>query len=65
MAKGTRNKGDKMRDPKRIKKICRTIEKKWAKVPDQRLGQFLANYVFGHHVDVFFQEQIAKGEKEC
>jgi len=54
-----------MRDPKRIKKICRTIEKKWAKVPDQRLGQFLANYVFGHHVDVFFQEQIAKGEKEC
>lgn len=24
--------------------------------PDFRLGQFLCNYVFGHHTDIFFQE---------
>jgi len=35
-----------MRDPKRIKRICKLIEKKWSLVPDQRLGQFLENYVF-------------------
>lgn len=45
-----------MRDPKRIKRICKLIEKVWNKVPDQRLGQFLSNYVFGHHTDIFFQE---------
>jgi len=46
----------KMRDPKRIKRICRLLEKKWAEAPDQRLGQFLSNFVFGHHVDIFHQE---------
>lgn len=45
-----------MRDPKRIKRICKKIENLWSKVPDQRLGQFLANYVFGHHIDIFHQE---------
>ena len=45
-----------MRDPKRIKRICKLIEKQWNKVPDQRLGQFLSNYVFGHHTDIFYQE---------
>jgi uncharacterized protein YihD (DUF1040 family) len=45
-----------MRDIKRIKRICNLLEKKWSKVPDQRLGQFLSNYIFGHHIDIFFQE---------
>ena len=51
-----------MRDIKRIKKICKLLKTKWEKVPDQRLGQFLANYVFGHHVDVFFQEDDVSQE---
>lgn len=47
-----------MRDKKRIKRICNLLEKAWSKYPDHRLGQFLANFVFGHHQDVFFQEDI-------
>ena len=35
------------RDPKRIKKICKLLETAWSRCPDQRLGQFLLNYVFG------------------
>jgi len=52
-----------MRDPKRIKRICKLLEEKWLTVPDQRLGQFLLNYVFGrnpHHPKydsyIFFRE---------
>ena len=45
-----------MRDIKRIKRICKLLEKAWSQVPEQRLGQFLANYVYGHHVDIFFLE---------
>ena len=48
-----------MRDKKRIKRICDVLRKKWEKCPDQRLGQFLSNYVFGHQVDIFFQEDDA------
>lgn len=51
-----------MRDPKRIKRICKLIEKRWLNVSDQRLGQFLANYVFGHHTDIFFQEDYTTEE---
>lgn len=35
------------RDPKRIKEICQLLEIAWSRCPDQRLGQFLLNYVFG------------------
>ena len=35
-----------MRDPERIKRICKKIEELWNKAPDQRLGQLLENYVF-------------------
>jgi uncharacterized protein YihD (DUF1040 family) len=45
-----------MRDPKRIKRICDLLRKRWSKSPDLRMGQFLANFVYGHHVDIFFQE---------
>jgi len=45
-----------LRDPKRIARICKILQKVWSGYSDQRLGQLLANYVFGHHVDIFFQE---------
>ena len=45
-----------MRDLKRIKRICKLLEKLWLEYPDQRLGQLLANYCFGHHTDIFYQE---------
>lgn len=32
-----------MRDPKRIKRICREIEKSWKQNSDLRLGQLLSN----------------------
>ena len=35
------------RDPKMIKSICQLLENAWSRYPDQRLGQFLLNYVFG------------------
>jgi len=35
-----------MRDPKRIEEMCRLLCVKWYKQPEQRLGQFLINYVF-------------------
>ena len=45
-----------MRDKKRIKRILKLIEIAWGKVPDQRLGQFLSNYVFGYKTDIFYQD---------
>ena len=45
-----------MRDPKRIKRICRLLELKWLEEPDMRLGQFLSVHVFGYKRDIFFQE---------
>jgi uncharacterized protein YihD (DUF1040 family) len=51
-----------MKDPKRIKRICKLLEKQWSKVPDQRLGQFIANYIFGHHTDTFYQEDTTSEE---
>ena len=45
-----------MRDPKRIKTICKLLEKLWLQVPDQRLGQLLSNYIYGHSVDIFYNE---------
>ena len=44
-----------MRDLKRIKRICKLLEEKWKVVPDQRLGQFLQNYILGRG-DIFYQE---------
>lgn len=45
-----------MRNPDRIPKICCLLEEAWKKSPDERLGQFLSNYVYGHHQDIFFPE---------
>lgn len=36
-----------MRDTKRINTICQLLERAWHNFPDQRLGQFLLNNVFG------------------
>ena len=50
----------KMRDIERIDKILEKIGKLWKEKPDQRFGQFLENYVFGHHLDrnccIFYHE---------
>jgi len=32
-----------MREPKRIKRILKTIEQLWMQSPDERFGQFLIN----------------------
>lgn len=34
-----------MRDPERIDRICEKLKKFWKKVPDQRLGQVIENYI--------------------
>lgn len=47
-----------MREIKRIHRICKKLEKMWSKVPDQRLGQFLSNYVYGHKVDIFNLDDV-------
>lgn len=38
-----------MRDPKRIKRILKLIEKHWTKYPDQRFFQLLTNIGLYHH----------------
>ena len=49
-----------MREFKRIQRICEVLREKWEEVPDQRLGQFLVNYVFGRDykstAHIFHQE---------
>ncbi len=52
-----------MREIERIDRICELLKEKWIKVPDQRLDQFLINYIFGAnpqhpHYDnyIFFKE---------
>ena len=58
-----------MREKERIKRICEKLEKVWNKVPDQRLGQLLENYVFDSGENrgpatcfLFYQEDV-KTEK--
>ena len=52
-----------MREIERIDRMCELLKEKWKKTPDQRLGQFLINYIFGsnpHHPKydsyIFFKE---------
>lgn len=45
-----------MRERERITRICEKLAELWACAPDQRLGQFLSNYVYGHHVDIWHKE---------
>ena len=43
------------RDPKRIKRIVKLLEKRWKAVPDWRLGQLLVNCTFAEE-DLFYLE---------
>lgn len=43
------------RDPKRIKRIVKLLEKRWEAVPDWRLGQLLVNCTFAGE-DLFYLE---------
>lgn len=43
------------RDPKRIKRIVKLLEKRWEAVPDWRLGQLLVNCTFTGE-DLFYLE---------
>lgn len=52
-----------MRDRNRIKRILKLIEILWTIDNDQRLGQFLFNHVFGHHVDTYNQEDDVTEER--
>ena len=56
------SKKKKMKDKKRIRRICKLLEKEWSKVPNQRLGQFLSNYVFGRDIDIFYAEDYLTEE---
>lgn len=54
-------KGLNMRDPQRIDSFCEELARMWHKVPDQRFGQFISNYmgaVYQHTGgrDIFFIE---------
>jgi hypothetical protein len=44
-----------MRDPKRIKRIVKLLERLWLQYPDLRFGQLLFNYCFGDN-DIFYRE---------
>lgn len=58
-----------MRPKERIPRILKKIEELWTKVPDQRLGQLMENYLFikGERGDrtstsLFFQEDDSTEE---
>ncbi|MFX1569005.1 MAG: hypothetical protein ACFFCV_11640 [Promethearchaeota archaeon] len=36
-----------MREIERIDRICNLLKEKWKKAPDERLGQFLINHIYG------------------
>lgn len=58
-----------MKDIKRIKRICKKLEKVWSGAPDQRLGQLLENYIFdsgefrGEATCFLFYQEDDKTEK--
>ena len=54
-----------MRDPKRIKKILKTIENIWKKNPDLRLCQLLENTAIGFDRLYYFEDdELIKKLKE-
>lgn len=44
------------RDPKRISKIIKKLEKLWLKYPDMRFGQLLFNFIYTDGKVKFHQE---------
>lgn len=55
MKYGGSNREKNKRDPKRIKRIVKLLEKRWEAVPDWRLGQLLVNCTFAGE-DLFYLE---------
>lgn len=52
-----------MRDLERIDRICQKLNRVWKKIPDQRLGQLLENYIFGRDSQgLWFQEDTRTEE---
>ena len=47
----------KRRDSDRIGRICKILEEKWNQAPDQRLGQFMRNFVFNREVYPYMFDQ--------
>ena len=45
-----------MRDPKRIPRIIKKLEKVWKAYPDYRLGQLVSNLMGAGRHDVFYTE---------
>ena len=45
-----------MREFERINRICSKLEVLWSKVPDQRFGQFLNNYILQEGRNAVFLE---------
>jgi uncharacterized protein YihD (DUF1040 family) len=56
-----------MRDPERIKRICDKLNSVWMHYPDMRLGQFLENFIYPHHMNsngcIFYYEDDMVEEK--
>jgi hypothetical protein len=53
-----------MRDPKRIPKVLKEIEKIWKKHPDLRLGQLIGNHIEGLLVYYVEDENLIQILKE-
>jgi len=49
-----------MRDPKRIPKILKEIEKVWEKYPDMRLGQLITNVIEEEFLFYIEDESLVK-----
>lgn len=48
-----------MRDPQRIRRILKLVEKIWLEMPDLRLGQLLSNASSNLEADPYFYEDAA------
>lgn len=45
-----------MRDINRIDRICDKLKKAWKLVPDQRLGQFILNYITSEALLFYYED---------
>lgn len=45
-----------MRDINRINVICDKLKKAWKIVPDQRLGQFIVNYITSEALLFYYED---------
>ena len=45
-----------MRDINRIDRICNKLKEAWKFVPDQRLGQFILNYITSEALLFYYED---------